>query len=464
MSEIEEKKKKSKKGLWKYFLYIFIVLAATAISLTISLSGGKFNSIVEAFNGANIAWVFSMVGIVLASFIVDAFIIKIFCRLYTRRYHLHQGMAVAMIGSFYNNVTPSASGGQIMQVYTLRSQGIQISNGASILVMWFILYQSSLIGFDIVTLAVEGKMIAGLKPLDFGDFKLPMVWVIVLGFVINLGVILFLYMMSFSHRIHNFFLHYVIGFLAKIRILKNPEKTRENLRVQVENFKIELRRLQTNIPVTILIVICFLAVIFLRNSIPYFAALSLNSFGTDYRFNFYDMMDATFLASFHQMCAGIIPLPGQAGISEYFFYYLYHAFFEAHTPAALANNIEANINAAQILWRTMTFYVVLLVGGVVAALYRGHPHDEVQFANRQTFVDLQLATFDERKRSADTLYETKQLSRKEIQKRLAISAGFGDAKKGEGKEKPAKVKKEKIKKRRAKKSSEDDGWGTLNID
>jgi hypothetical protein len=231
-----------------------------------------------------------------------------------------------------------------------------------------------------------------------------------------------------------------------------------------KNFKIELRRLQTNIPVTILIVICFLAVIFLRNSIPYFAALSLNSFGTDYRFNFYDMMDATFLASFHQMCAGIIPLPGQAGISEYFFYYLYHAFFEAHTPAALANNIEANINAAQILWRTMTFYVVLLVGGVVAALYRGHPHDEVQFANRQTFVDLQLATFDERKRSADTLYETKQLSRKEIQKRLAISAGFGDAKKSEGKEKPAKVKKEKIKKRRAKKSSEDDGWGTLNID
>jgi hypothetical protein len=56
------------------------------------------------------------------------------------------------------------------------------------------------------------------------------------------------------------------------------------------------------------------------------------------------------------------------------------------------------------------------------------------------------------------------LSRKEIQKRLAISAGFGDAKKSEGREKPAKVKKEKIKKRRAKKSSEDDGWGTLNID
>ena len=154
MSEIEEKKKKSKKGLWKYFLYIFIVLAATAISLTISLSGGKFNSIVDAFTGANVAWVFSMVGIVLASFVVDAFIIKIFCRLYTRRYHLHQGMAVALIGSFYNNVTPSASGGQIMQVYTLRSQGIQISNGASILVMWFILYQSSLIGFDIVTLAI----------------------------------------------------------------------------------------------------------------------------------------------------------------------------------------------------------------------------------------------------------------------------------------------------------------------
>ena len=38
---------------------------------------------------------------------------------------------------------------------------------------------------------------------------------------------------------------------------------------------------------------------------------------------------------------------------------------------------------------------------------------------------MQLATFDERKRSADTLYETKQLSRKEIQKKLKSFTPWG---------------------------------------
>ena len=63
--------------------------------------------------------------------------------------------------------------------------------------------------------------------------------------------------MSYSHRIHNFIMHYGVGFLAKIKILKHPDQTRESLRIQVENFKIELRRLLSNIPITITILVLF---------------------------------------------------------------------------------------------------------------------------------------------------------------------------------------------------------------
>jgi hypothetical protein len=73
---------------------------------------------------------------------------------------------------------------------------------------------------------------------------------------------------------------------------------------------------------------------------------------------------------------------------------------------------------ANILWRVATFHLVVVVSGFFAALYHSRPHEDYHYANRQTFVDLQLATFEERKLSSDTLYETKQLSRKEIQKRL----------------------------------------------
>ena len=458
-------------------VYIAIVLVATAISLVFSLWGDKWISVVDAFSEADIYWLLSCFGVVAASYLLDAFIYKIFCRLYTRRYRLHQGIAVSMIGAFYSDVTPSASGGQIMQAYTMKQQGIQISNAASILVMWFILYQTSLIIFDVATLIVEAPFIPNLKPIDIGPLQIPMVWVIAFGFFLNLAVIAGLYFMSFSHRVHNFILHYVIGFLGKIRVLKDPEKTRENLRVQVENFKIELRRLQVNIPVTIVIVFLFLCLLFLRNSVPYFAAMSLKPFGPDYSFNFNDLIDATFLASFHQMCSGIIPLPGQAGISEYFFYYLYHEFFTIRTPEALINNIEGNIAACQILWRTMTFHLVLLIGGFVSALYRSRPKEEIHVANRQTFVDLQLQTFDERKKSSDTLYETHQLSRKEVQRRIAESAGFmmggeeeeetlEEGTRDASKKRIIKEKEQKIAKkpkRPKKRSNYSDDWDTLDI-
>jgi hypothetical protein len=168
---------------------------------------------------------------------------------------------------------------------------------------------------------------------------------------------------------------------------------------------------------------------------------------------------AAFLSSFHQMVTGFIPLPGSAGVSEYFFYYL---FFN------LYNQNDGVIKAAQILWRTATYHLVLLVSGLVSALYRSRPKEAIHYANRQTFVNLQLETFDERKRSADTMFETRQLSRKEIQKKIEEST---QALRSRHHEEPTPkadtdptMKMAKIKENRKSKKKEEDEWGTIDID
>ena len=58
------------------------------------------------------------------------------------------------------------------------------------------------------------------------------------------------------------------------------------------------------------------------------------------------------------------------------------------------------------------------LSGIVAATYRSSPKNEIHHANRKTFVTLQYETFNERKASSDTMFETSSLSRKEIQNRL----------------------------------------------
>ncbi len=485
---VEEPKQKKKNGLLRYIVYIVIVLIATVLSLMISL-WGQFDTVVgtlgSAFKSVN-GWVYILIiaGVVALSYLIDALIILVFCRLYTRNYKYHQALATSLIGQFYSDVTPGASGGQVMQAYTMKSQGIPVSSGASIMVMWFILYQCALILFDLIAFGFEFRSIMTIPGISFDLFgwtvSIPTTPLIIFGFLLNASVILFLLLMSYSHKIHNFILRYVVGFLGKIHLLKNPDKTRESLRVQVENFKIELRRLQANIPVVVLQVLLFLLMLFCRFCIPYLAGLAMGTMNET--FSIARLFDAAFLNSFHQMVTGIIPLPGSAGISEIFYTYVFSNFF---------SNDKALISSSMILWRTATFHVVMVISGLVAAFYKSRPKESFHYANRETFVTLQLETYDERKRSADTMYETASLSRKEIQKKLRETTGniFGkkkpkvpddlsdldtsfleqenakDAGLTEKKKKPGqKVKAAKVKKAMKKKEKkEKDSWESLEI-
>lgn len=422
---INNNENKSNKGLWKYALTIGIVLILTAVSLILSLwSAGNgniasgANIIWSAITSASIEWLILIFVIVIAAFCIDGLIILIFCRLYTRKYKWHQGFANSLIGAFYSAVTPGASGGQVMQVYTLKKQGLEISNAASIMVMWFILYQCNLIIFDILAIGIEWTKIASLSAFkfSFGNFSLTLLPLIIIGFILNLGTLAILFLMSHSHRFHNFVLYHVINLGTKLHLIKDPERKRQSLRVQVENFKMELRRLQSNIPVTILLSIFFQLNFFLRYSIPYFSATSLGAIGGN--FNIIDMFHTCFLSAFHQMVTGVFPLPGGAGVSELFFNSIFRDIFSntVSSNGEIIRNFEANMNAAQIIWRFASFHIVVIVSGFVAAFYRSKSDEDekIGYVNRQTFVNLQIATYEIRKISVDTLYETRQLSKKKI--------------------------------------------------
>ncbi len=435
--KIKKAKKKEKSKKKSYVISFGLVLVLTIVTLFISFySAGEgdillgINQIWSALTTCSPIYLLIIVAVMFITYCLEALVMVVFCRLYTRHYYFHQGLANSMIGAFYNNVTPGASGGQVMQVYTLKKQGIEVSNAASIMVMWFIIYQFALISFDIIAILFEWNAIASI-----GSFKIPNVdlfgWdgtvtmlpLIIIGFGLNLAVILGLLLMSYSHHFHNFIMHYIVGFLGKIRILKNPDKTRENLRVQVENFKIELKRLQSNIPVTVFIYISMMLILTLRFSIPYFAGLALGAFGPNEGFDIRMFFDCACRSAFHQMVTGLMPLPGSAGVSELFFNAMFQGFY-VETQAVVNGSLvitrtaSSNIVAAQIIWRVATYHLIVIISGLVAALYHSRPKEDYSYANRQTFVNVQLDTYAERKHSSDTMFETKQLSRAAVRKKM----------------------------------------------
>lgn len=470
LKEDAPKEKKKKHPALKFFLYFLFIIIATALALFLSLYQ-DFNGVITSLSKVDYRYFLLILGLVLFSYMVEAFVFFVFSRLYTRNYYYHQGLATTAVGAFYGAITPSASGGQVMRVYTMKKQGIETSNAASIMIMAFIVYEFALTTMGAVSLFFSaGELISSVGtfniPLGSGRvFKIPAIPLTIIGLSVNVIVILGLFLMSYSHKFHNFIMHHGIDLVAKLKLLKNPEKTRETLRIQVENFKLELRRLLSNIPVMILIYICYLIILITRYSIPFFAGIALDGFGyclnidgtlvtknivdasgnvigiapvmSTGSYNIQSFWRAVFLGSYHSMAVSIIPIPGAAGIAEYFFNTIFQNYYVSKQVTS----------AAQIIWRFSTYHLVLLVCGIVAATYRSSPKGEIHHVDRHTFVTMQLETYELRKASADTMFETASLSRKEIQARLA---GFGKKNRTVGNDDIEVEKEEPIKEKKAK--------------
>ena len=430
--EIASGKPKDKKSKIKYIINISVVLIATSVAIFLALKDDA-GEIFKMLGKADWRFLAVVLGLMAGCILIRSFILFAFAHLFTKKYPFHRAIAVDQIGQFYNAITPGASGGQIMQAYTYKKQGMEISSAVSILAMFSIVYQVVLIVFGTVSFIVKYDFITALGYVTIninqnGSINLPIWPLTIIGFLLNVGVIALVFLMGYWHGFHNFIMGPVVSFFHKLKLVKNPDKTRENLRIQVENFKIEFRRLSTNVPFLLLVVISFVAYMFVKFSIPFFVGKALGNHDAA------SFMDCIFLSNYHQMVTGLIPIPGSAGVSEFVFYNLFmtkndpaSGFFCKYIENAegvLVADVAATetlTRSALLLWRSSTFVIPIFVGGLVTAFYRCSPKDETHegdMPNRQTFYSLQQETYVARYEEVESLVETSRLSRKTILEKL----------------------------------------------
>lgn len=424
---VGETKPKKDKSKLKYLLYLLIILVLTGVVVTYNLlktievdgvTRRTYEFVPDLISNMNIAYVLGFFGSVILGVLLSALIVFLFSRLYTKKYRFHQALANTMVGRFYDYITPGASGGQFAQVITFKKQGLAYSNGVSIFVMSFIIYQITLVLSGLIALILRFDKVVNVADISLaiGDFslKIPM-WIFILfGFVINSAVIAIMFFMSLSRKFQNFITNFAVGFLAKLKIIKNPEEKRKNMRIQVENFNIEFRRLSANIPFALLIAFLNFLIIINVNAQTFLSGLSMNAFAPDANL-FGKFIDSLCFTSFHQMATGLIPIPGSSGASELVFASLFgpnSGYFGSEFYG------KGGISILLLYWRFVTFYIPFVIYGIVAATYksRGLPLSERVYpvSDRTTMLTIQLETYEERKASSDTIYETKMLERKEI--------------------------------------------------
>jgi uncharacterized membrane protein YbhN (UPF0104 family) len=275
--------------------------------------------------------------------------------------------------------------------------------------MHFLLSQIAQAIFGILALLFRlDKFLAITETVHLFGASIPIIYLSLLGFVVNFLIIFFILAIAKSNFLHKTIVNGIVALLGKLKVIKNPDKVKSNLQVQIENFRIESKRLQSNTPVTVVLLGLFFIRMTLSYSIPYLSAMALPSIDLSQT----NILDGIFMTAYLNVIIYFAPLPGSVGFSEFFFSFLFQSLFGGY----------AQTIAPQLIWRGFTFYLTLIIGAISVIAFRIGNKDSKIIQGGDAFVELQKSTIEVRRQTSEVMFSTGEMSTFNIQKKFSKMA------------------------------------------
>ena len=275
---------------------------------------------------------------------------------YRQDYHYHEGLVVAWVGSFFSAITPSATGGQVGQAYVLRKQHLHLEQAANLLVLQWLAKELSAVVYCGATLILSYVLkLDTITKIHIFGFDMNFIIFAFIGFGIHVVATTSVLSLSYSHHTENF-IFWILRVCRKFKIMK-PAKYEENcgkVTAKLNRYREELKDMRKN---WIYVVGAFLLEL-VRYTI-YFAVPWLVSYVLNINLPISALMTSVIYASFVFLITAFIPLPGAAGGTEVFFAIVFASFYGS----------SAATTSALLIWRFVTFYVGLIIGLIVTAVY-----------------------------------------------------------------------------------------------
>ena len=329
------------KSVGKYILNFLLILVIGCFIMYLTV-GKEIGSVFEAVKTAKIQILGIMAAIMLVYYFIDAFILYLICKARGYKLHLRQTFVTNMTGVLFSDLTPSATGGQFAQVYVFHNQGIHAGQASGILAIVFITYQIVIITYATIAMLVNA-------PAIFQNSQSIVIGAV--GFAVNVIITGGIFLATRSAKVHDFLIVKVIGFLAKIKIVKNYEKTAGEISESFSEFRDESAELFAKRKLFIQVCLCHAVKLTFFYTLPFFAAMSLGVPVT-----IADLPKFISLAAAISLFNTFMPLPGASGGSEASFVMLFG--FLGKTVAS----------TSMLIWRVFSFYFGLVLSlGIVAA-------------------------------------------------------------------------------------------------
>lgn len=320
-----------------------IILLLITFIVLICVLKDDFPSIVETLTNANLLWIFIAL---LCFFIALAFEAKAYQEIiqgYEYDYTFKKSYKMLLVTKFFNGITPFSSGGQPMQIYMLKKDGIRLTKATNIIIQNFIIYQAALVVFGLIAIAINYCLkifteVTLLKQL------------VTLGFLVNTLVMVGLIIISFSSKFNQFIVKKGISILSKLKLVKNKEEKQEKWKEKIDDFHEGTKYLKENKLLCLKAFIYNFIYLLLTYLMPYFVILALHN-GMP---SGVTPLKVVCASAYVLLMGSFVPIPGASGGIEFG----YFKFFGNFITGSL-------LKASLLIWRTISYYLPMIIGGIL---------------------------------------------------------------------------------------------------
>ncbi len=253
---------------------------------------------------------------------------------------------------FFNGITPFSTGGQPFQVYSFRRKGIRISDSTSILLYNFLCYQIALNIVLILSISIYFKQILEELPNQL--------WLIILGFLINFITMLIILVLGRSKKAASLMMKF-LKFLCKFKLFRRLIGKKINkIGHSIENMQNVFKEASGHRKTTVCSVVLKVLAFGMYYSIPFIIYQALGvKIGIE---SFFFMLA---MSAFACAIAVWVPTPGATGGIEVAFSVL----FAQVAVIKQTGNAETLAASAMILWRFITYYLIMIYGFISYFLF-----------------------------------------------------------------------------------------------
>lgn len=322
--------------------FLLVVFGLTVYGV---FHGEDLGAMAEAIRSSQIKWLIPGVCLVVFFIWGESIIIWYMMRSFGIRLKKRICFLFSSVGFFFSCITPSASGGQPMQIYYMKKEKIPIPVSTVILMVVTITYKLVLVviglGILIFGRGFLHRYLEGILPVYY------------LGLTLNVFCVAFMTLLVFHPVMAEDMLLKGMDLLERIRLMKKKEARRQKLKDSMEVYRETAAYLKEHKKVLFhVIVLTFLQRIALF-SVTWFVYLAFRMHGTSF-------LNVILLQAVISVAVDMLPLPGGMGISETLFLNIFATVF----PGVLL--------PAMVLSRGLGYYSQLLISAlftVVAQIY-----------------------------------------------------------------------------------------------